>query len=92
MGIAHRRFPLVDAGSQGTIMLNELYKLIQEHKSFAVQFMAIFIILVVWIFGYIFSRGRTPPNHPNGNKEDLVIPLWNKKKDEPSEYPKETDD
>jgi len=63
-------------------MLDEIWSLFKERRTTLHVVFALFIAIVVWLFGYIFSRGRIPPDHPNGNNEDLEIPLWHKEKDD----------
>jgi len=73
-------------------MFEMVWDLVRERKTTLFRMMFIFISVVVWVFGYIFSRGRIPTDHPDGNNEDLVIPLWHKEPEELSAWPEEKDD
>lgn len=59
-------------------MIDEMWQLMKDRKTLFYKLIAIFITIVLWLFGYIFSRGKLPPDHPDGNNEPLVLPLWDK--------------
>jgi hypothetical protein len=63
-------------------MINEMWQLMKDSKTLLYKLVAIFITIMLWLFGYIFSRGKIPPDHPDGNNEEVVIPLWHKEKDD----------